>query len=106
MDLLHFVTKHNYFWYNNDFFLQQKGVAIGAKFVPSLANIFMARWEEDDIYALNRPEIVLRARYIDDILLLWKVDQGSLDDFMLTLNNNDIGIKLYTFFGLRNFCIR
>lgn len=42
MDLLHCATKHNYFWYNNNFFLQQKGVAIGPKFAPSLANLFMA----------------------------------------------------------------
>lgn len=74
MDLLLFSTKHNYFWYNNKFFLQCKGVAMGANFAPSLANIFMAQWEEDVVYAQNRPKVVLWARYIDDILLLWKGD--------------------------------
>ena len=94
MDLLRFATSHNYFWYGGDFYLQEKGVAMGAKFAPSLANIFMAKWEEDVVYALERPEIVLWARYIDDILLLWKGDRTSLDTFMTILNDNQVGICL------------
>lgn len=35
MELLQFATKHNYFWFNNQYFLQQKGVAMGAKFTPA-----------------------------------------------------------------------
>lgn len=71
-----------------------RGVAIGAKFAPSLANLLMAKWEEDVIYALKRPELVLWARYIDDTLLLWKGDCESLDEFMSCLNSNDKGIRL------------
>lgn len=59
MELLRFATRSNYFWYNDQFFLQRKGVAMGAKFDPSLANLFMAVWEEDVVYALQRPELTL-----------------------------------------------
>lgn len=67
MQLLRFATRHNYFWFQNQFFLQKRGVAMGAKFAPSLANLFMAQWEED---------------------------RQSLDDNMTILNSNDRGISL------------
>lgn len=43
MELLSFATSHNFFWFNGQFYLQKKGVAMGAKFAPSLANSFMAK---------------------------------------------------------------
>lgn len=93
MEYLSFATKHNCFWFSNQFYLQQKGVAMGAKFATSLANLFMARWEEEVVYALNRPELVLWARYIDDVFL-WKGEKDSLCDFMTILNCNNRGIML------------
>ena len=66
---------------------------MGAKFAPSLANLFMGKWEEDVVYANRRPELVLWARYIDDVLLLWRGSRESLDAFMNSLNLNDRGIE-------------
>lgn len=37
-----FLLHHNYFFYNGQFFLQRCGASMGARFSPSLANIFMA----------------------------------------------------------------
>lgn len=37
-----YCMSHNYVWFNGHFFLQQVGVAMGAKYAPSLANLFMA----------------------------------------------------------------
>lgn len=65
-----------------------------AKFAPSLANLFTSKWKEDVISAIKRPELVLWARYIDDIILLWKGDRASLDEFMVLLNSNDRGIHM------------
>lgn len=94
MEFLEFSTKHDYFWFENMFFLQERGVAMGAKFAPSLANLCLAKQEEDVLYAQDRPELVLWARYLDDILLLWNGDDDSLCDFMALLNTNDRGISL------------
>ena len=94
MELLVFATKHNYFWFQGVFYSQIRGVAMGAKYAPSLANLFMAQWEEDVVYALRRPELLLWARYIDDVLFLWKGDMESLDAFMIQWNDNDRGIVL------------
>lgn len=43
---------------------------------------------EDVIYAHDRPEHLLWARYIDNILLLWSGSQSSFLSFMEELNNN------------------
>lgn len=51
MDLLKYAATHNYFWFGGGFFLQNRGVAMGAKHAPSVTNLFMARWEDDVIYA-------------------------------------------------------
>lgn len=39
--ILDYCLTHNYFWYLGNFYNQKTGVAMGAKFSPSLANLFM-----------------------------------------------------------------
>lgn len=86
MLLLEYAATHNFFWFDGHFFCQDRGVAMGAKYAPSLANLFMAKWEEDVIYAQPRPEVTLWACYIDNILLLWDGSETVLLDFMHSLN--------------------
>lgn len=59
---------------------------MGAKYAPSLANLFIAKWEQDVIDTQNRPEVVLWARYIDYVLL-WDDSKSGLLSFM-ALNVN------------------
>lgn len=55
---LKFGLQHNYVWYNQQYYLQTMGVAMGdgnmgrcnGKFTPSLVNIFMAHWKADVIF--------------------------------------------------------
>lgn len=53
-DALDFCLSHNYFWFNNKFFSQKRGVAIGAKFAPSIANLFMGEWEDKFVFGKKR----------------------------------------------------
>lgn len=69
LDLLRYAMTHNYFWFGGVHYLQNRGVAMGAKFAPSMANLFMAKWEEDG-------------------------DMTSLTTFMHQLNDNPLGIVL------------
>lgn len=41
------------FWNDGEYYLQRRCVAMGAKYVPSVANIFMTKWEEKTIYGRN-----------------------------------------------------
>lgn len=40
----------NYFRHNKKLFRQKKGIAMGAKFTPSIVNVFMSKWEEEEMY--------------------------------------------------------
>lgn len=44
---LEFSMKHNYFWFGESFYLQNKGAAKGDKFAPSMAKHYLDKWEED-----------------------------------------------------------
>ena len=46
LKLLEIHLNRNDFEFNSQFYLQIKGTAMGKKFAPSYANIFMADWEE------------------------------------------------------------
>lgn len=49
---------HDYFWFNGSYYLQGQGGVTGAKFAQSMANLFMANWEEDVIYGRQRTELI------------------------------------------------
>lgn len=48
--LLDFAMGRNYFWFDGTYYLQNRGVAMGAKFAQSMSNLFMAKLEEDVTY--------------------------------------------------------
>lgn len=94
LNCLEFCLKYNYFWYAGDFYLQKVGVAMGGKFSPSVANLFMGRWEQTTIFVNQPPELILWRRYIDDCLFIWRGSEESLMEYMTSLNNNNLNIKL------------
>uniref|UniRef100_A0A8C5PTL5 Reverse transcriptase domain-containing protein n=1 Tax=Leptobrachium leishanense TaxID=445787 RepID=A0A8C5PTL5_9ANUR len=40
------ILENNYFYYEENFHLQQNGTSMGTRFAPSYANLFMAHWED------------------------------------------------------------
>lgn len=67
---------------------------MGARFAPSVANLFMARREEEAIFKNRPPELVCNQRYIDDLIMIWGGDKPSLDIFFQKLNANTNNIVL------------
>uniref|UniRef100_A0A8C5P9J1 Reverse transcriptase domain-containing protein n=1 Tax=Leptobrachium leishanense TaxID=445787 RepID=A0A8C5P9J1_9ANUR len=47
MGSIHFILNNNYFKFGDDFFLQKNGTAMGTKFAPSYANLYMTGWNPD-----------------------------------------------------------
>ena len=67
---LKYVLVKNVFSFNNQFYQQLHGVAMGTKVAPALATIYLAQIEEE--FLLNSPhKPVIWYQYIDDILKIW-----------------------------------
>lgn len=93
LQLLELGLKNNDFEFNNEIFLQTSGTAMGKKFAPAYANIFMANWESEALKkCYQKPTMYLR--YLDDIFLIWDHGEDNFWNFFNILNSHDPSIKL------------
>lgn len=78
LELLEINLTRNDFIFNSQCYLQVKGTAMGKRFAPSYANIFMAKWEEAALAAWPQKPLYYY-RFLDDI---WGVWSGSREQFI------------------------
>ena len=84
--LLEHILKKNYFEFNNKYYLQVSGTAIGTRCAPNYAIIFMAELEEEFLEQQTQtPRIWIR--FIDDIFMVWNNTLQELDEFINKLND-------------------
>uniref|UniRef100_A0A8C7YA98 Reverse transcriptase domain-containing protein n=1 Tax=Oryzias sinensis TaxID=183150 RepID=A0A8C7YA98_9TELE len=97
LNLLEINLKRNDFEFNGEYFLQIKGTAMGKRFAPSYANIFMADWEEKALQKCKiKPLVYLR--YLDDIFGICTNSKEEFLTFIKILDTHDSSIHLkYTF---------
>lgn len=93
LELLEINLRRNDFVFNDQFYLQVKGTAMGKRFAPAYANIFMANWEHE-VFLKCRKKPLYYFRYLDDIWGIWDGSDKEFDDFMLILNSHDSSIQL------------
>ena len=92
--LLEIVLKHNTFEFDNKFYKQLQGTAMGTKLAPAYANLFMGKLEHEILsHAPLKP--IFCKRYID-ILLLWPHSELELNYFLLAINSFHPSIKFTT----------
>ena len=92
LDLLKLVLYNMYLEFNNKFFLQTGGTAMGTALAPNYANLFMDRFETNVL--ANYPlQPLIWKRFIDDNFLIWTQGEDSLKDFVNYLNNLQPTIK-------------
>lgn len=95
LKLLDINLTRNDFMFDGKFYLQIKGTAMGKKFAPAYANIFMANWEEGAFAKCKKtPEQYLR--YLDDIWGIWTGSDSEFQEFVDVLNSHDPSITLKT----------
>ena len=93
LELAESVLKKNIFQLNEKTFKQLRGTAIGTKFAPLYAIIFMADLEERILEDIElQPHIWWW--YINDIFFIWEYGEDSLKQFIETLNACQPTIKL------------
>lgn len=90
---LQLATTNNHFWYQGTHYNQIKGVAIGARYAPSIAKLVLNKWEQEFIYKHQWEGLKLYKRYIDDVVLLWEGSEGSLVKFIQLMNVNNYGLR-------------
>ena len=72
--------------WNEDFYEQEDGAAMGNPLSPVVANIYMEHFEEMALNtATKRPSTWLR--YVDDTFVIWNGDRNELNEFLTHLNS-------------------
>ena len=92
IDMAEFVLKNNFFEFNENLFQQLSGTAIGTKFAPPYACIFMD-WLEEAFLATQDKKPWAYFRYIDDIFIIWTEGEESLRHFLESFNEFHTSIK-------------
>ena len=93
IELLDFTLKHNDFEFFGEFYLQTCGCAMGKKYSPGLANLYLESMDKFIINHKFKPKIYLR--YLDDIFMIINKDPNlTIQTFEDEINTIIPGIKV------------
>ena len=90
IELLGFCLNNTYFMFQEVFYEQTKGAAMGSPISPIIANIFMEAFEEKAITTAIHPPRIWK-RYVDDTFVLQQ--QKHKEEFLQHINTVDPSIK-------------
>ena len=93
MKLLEITLTRNDFQFLDQTFLQIKGTAMGKKYAPSFANIYMHFWEQQSLSSFHVTPVFWK-RYIDDIFGIWRHSLSDLLAFIQHINSLNPNIKV------------
>lgn len=102
LEAIWYLLTHNYFLFNGVFYLQTRGTAMGARFEPTYANLYLGWWEESHVLggdAPNLEHIVMYRRFIDDLLFVWKGTEEGFREFVKVLENVELNLKFTSSFN-------
>lgn len=95
LQLLEICLTHNDFMFDDRFYLQTHGTAMGQRFAPAYANIYMTHWEWG---ALSKCPLkpLFYYRYLDgcSIVGAWPYSTAQFTTFVHLLNTHHPTIKL------------
>lgn len=97
MEMLDFCLSNNFFLFNDVWYRQDVGTAMGSCFAPSFASIMMGWWEEQVVWIDKNEELtkqfVFWTRYIDDIFMIWGGPERDLKRFLRLLEGNEVNLS-------------
>ena len=91
-DLAAIILKNNFFEIGDKVYHQLLGTAIGTKFAPTYANLFMTGLEKK-IFGNTNFKPLLWLQYLDDIFCIWTEGFDRLQEFYQYLNSFHSTIK-------------
>ena len=83
--LLELILYKNVFRFNDKFYIQEQGTAMGTMMAPAYANIFMGTLESGILSETNSSRTHWK-RYIDDIFRAWTDTKERLQRFIKSIN--------------------
>ena len=83
MGLASLVLNNNYFEFNDRFYRQKLGTAIGTKFPPAYANLVMTGLLKESV---DTP--IVWMRFIDDVFFIWTHGEEKLETFINFLKSS------------------
>ncbi|XP_063297779.1 probable cation-transporting ATPase 13A4 [Pelobates fuscus] len=86
LELLLFILNHNYFRFEDQWYLQTAGTSMGSAVAPRYANAYMYMYEIQYILTPYARSIMGYYRYIDDLLIIWKGTPEQAQNMVDTLN--------------------
>ena len=90
--LIQLILSMNLFVFNEKYYLQIHGTAMGTRMAPSYANLFLGKLERKFLATQNRiPRVWWR--YIDDTFAIWTHGEPALRAFIENLNCHHPTIK-------------
>ena len=92
IELAELVLKNNIFEFFDKTYKQIRGTAIGTKFAPPYAVLFIAALEEKILSKVKKKPSVWW-RYIDDMFFIWEHGEESLKEFINEINSFHPTIK-------------
>lgn len=93
LKLLEINLTKNDFEFNNKIYLQLTGTAMGKRFAPGFAGLFMNEWDDAVLQkAPKKPLVYLR--YLDDIFVCWTHGEEELTQFLTLLNTHNPAITI------------
>ncbi len=85
LKLLDLVLSCNNFSFGQNHYVQKSGTAMGTRLAPNYANLFMADFEETNVYSYKKPPLWWK-RFIDDIFCIYQGTEEELLEFINHLN--------------------
>ncbi|XP_067133582.1 uncharacterized protein [Centruroides vittatus] len=92
LELADLICYTSFFEFEDDTYLQERGVPMGSPMSSILCELVLRRLESK-VIPIFQHQIVLYTRYVDDVFILWKND-CSAPHFLHEINKNPYGLTL------------
>ena len=86
------TSQSTYFQFQDQFFEQTDGAAMGSPLSPVIANLYMKHLEENALQTAPLPPRLWQ-RYVDDTFVIWPHGQDKLQRFHDHINGQHPNIK-------------
>ena len=93
LKLLEICLKCNEFMFDDKHYLQVQGTAMGHRYAPSYANLYMSEWERESLDKCPL-KLTFYYRFLDDIIGGWEHGESAFLQFVVTLNKHHPSITV------------